>query len=286
VSWQDTHELIEMDHSYIVENQVAERYLLGKLPPEEASRFEEHSLACAECLDHLETAETLRLGLRHVAVERAAEVAVGMGLLARLVRSRYAPWVLSLLLLIAVVPSGLLYRRASRLDGELRRTREAQARESAKPPEEVAALQGRLAEQQRQAEVERRERERLAAELERAHQPLVNLPVVSLSPVRSAPGAEPAVRVVLSPETEWVVFSLQLEEVETAKVRAALLGPDGQVRWQSADLRPDAQGILSIALPASQLAPGDFAIRVETLSPRGPGSAVNFPFRVSRNARK
>jgi len=275
-----------MDHSYIVENQVAERYLLGKLPPDEAAGFEEHSLSCAECLDSLETAETLRLGLRQVAAERAAEVTVGLGLLARLVRSRYAPWVLSLLLLIAVLPSGLLLRRAARLDGELRQTREALARESAKPrpPEaDLAALQGRLAEQQRQVEVERRERDRLAAELERAHQPRINLPIVPLSPVRSAPGAEPAARIVLSPETEWVIFSLQLEDSETSKVRALLLGPEGQVRWQSADLRPDAQGTLSIALHASQLAPGDFSIRVETLSPRDhPGSAVRFPFRVSR----
>src|SRR4051812_34324247 len=56
-----------MDHAYVDEHQVAELYLLGKLPPEEAARFEEHSMSCQECLDRLETAETLRLGLRMVA---------------------------------------------------------------------------------------------------------------------------------------------------------------------------------------------------------------------------
>src|SRR4051794_16643358 len=99
-----------MDHAYIDDQQVAERYLLGQLPPAEAARFEEHSLACAECLDRLEAAEKLRLGLRAVAARGVVAEAVKLSLLARLVRSRLAPYGLLLLFLAVVLPSGFLWR--------------------------------------------------------------------------------------------------------------------------------------------------------------------------------
>src|ERR1700681_3186894 len=102
---------LRMDHTEIDEHQVAERYLLGVLPPAEAARFEEHSMACPECLERLETAEKLRLGLRAVAARDIAAEAVKLSLLARIVRSRLAPVGLLLLFLAAVLPSGLLWRQ-------------------------------------------------------------------------------------------------------------------------------------------------------------------------------
>jgi anti-sigma factor RsiW len=56
-----------MDHGYIEENNVADRYLMGKLSAEERARFEEHFVDCAQCLDRLETTEGIRAALRTVA---------------------------------------------------------------------------------------------------------------------------------------------------------------------------------------------------------------------------
>ena len=77
-----------MDHHYIEEHNVADRYLLRKLPAEERTRFEEHFIACAECLDRVEVTEGFRGALRAVAAEEAARPHVyeQAGLLARLVR--------------------------------------------------------------------------------------------------------------------------------------------------------------------------------------------------------
>jgi hypothetical protein len=274
-----------MDHTYVDDHQIAERYLIGKLPPEEAARFEEHSMACAECLDRLETAETLRLGLRTVAAHEVAVEAVKLGLLARLMRSRLAPLALTGLFLIAVLPAGILWNRTSRLESELARTREELSR-PAQPPApdpEVGALRRQLDEQRRQTAAERQEKERLSREAEKAGAPRINIPVVPLSPERSAPGVAPSTRITLSPSVDWVVLSLELDVTDYPSYRAVLSGPKDKTGWQGSGLRPDTQGSLTLALPASRLEPGDFTIRVEGLPAHGkPAPVAEFSFRLVR----
>lgn len=269
-----------MDHSYIDDHQVAELYLLGRLSPEEAARFEEHSMSCPQCLDRLETAEKLRVGLRTVAAREVASEAVKLGLLVRLVRSRLAPFVLTALLLAAVLPAGLLWRRAGRLEGELTRTREQLREERNRPattpaPDpEAGALRGQL-------EAEHREKERLAAELEKAGAPRINVPVVPLSPERSAPGSEPTTRISLSSSPELLVLLLELDALDFPAYRATVTG--GGTAWHLAHLRPDAQGTLTLALPATRLRPGDFTVRVEGVPAQGRSAPVaDFSFRVVR----
>lgn len=276
-----------MDHSYIDEHEVIELYLLGQLPPEEAAGFEEHSMSCAECLQRLETAEKLRLGLRAVAAREVAAEAVRIGLLARLARSRPAALALTVLLLIAVLPAGLLWRWAGRLEGELAQTREQLREELSRPaplssPDpEAGALRSQLEEQRRMAEAGRQERERLAAELEKAGAPRGNVPVVPLSPERSAPGAAPSTRISLSASPELLVLVLELDATDFPRYRATLTG--GRTAWPVSDLRPDGQGSLTLALPATRLQPGDFTVRVEGIPSHGSLVPVaDFSFRIVR----
>jgi anti-sigma factor RsiW len=58
-----------MEHSYIEEHNIVDRYLLGKLSVEERVRFEEHLADCMQCLDHVETSDDFRTVLRVVVVE-------------------------------------------------------------------------------------------------------------------------------------------------------------------------------------------------------------------------
>lgn len=272
-----------MNHSYIDDHQVAELYLLGKLSPEEAARFEEHSMSCSECLDRLETAEKLRLGLRAVAAREVAALAadtVKLGLLARLVRSRLAPLALTALFLVAVLPAGLLWRRAGRLEGELAQTRE-QLREELNRPVPTPIPDPEAGALRNQLEAERQEKERLAAELEKAGAPLANVPVVPLSPERSVPGAEPTTRISLSSSPELLILLLELDATDFPSYKATLAG--GRTVWHLSHLRPDAQGTLTLALPASKLQPGDYTVRVEGLPAQGkPAPVADFSFRIVR----
>ncbi len=77
-----------MDHAYIAEQSLIERYHRGDLPPEEEIRFEAHFMACPECTAELEAARGFRLGIKKVAAEEAvrAQTVVQVSLLARLAR--------------------------------------------------------------------------------------------------------------------------------------------------------------------------------------------------------
>lgn len=88
-----------MDHRYIEENGVAERYLEHALAPEEQEAFEAHVVDCEECADRLLLAQIFlerraaTAGLREQLPKRAEFVA------------RLSPWQL---LLTAVVAALLL----------------------------------------------------------------------------------------------------------------------------------------------------------------------------------
>jgi putative zinc finger protein len=285
-----------MDHTYADEHQIAHRYLLGKLSPEEKERFEEHYLGCRECVADLEAAQALHLGLRGLAAREAAAGALRLGLLARLARlsrSRQAA-VLGMTLAAAVLVPALLALKVGRLDREVGRLRAAAAPRGALPgglrqappgapaEAELRALRSDLDRARREAEEERRRRAGLAERLARAREPLGGAPLILLGAQRAA-GAAPAVRVALPPPPGWVVFSLDLAETGFERYRATLLGPGGAAVWQGRDLAPAADGSLTVLVPAERLAPGDYVFLVEGLSAgRRSTPAGRFAFRAVR----
>jgi hypothetical protein len=124
---------------------------------------------------------------------------------------------------------------------------------------------------------------RLAADLRRARAPQVNVPLLALSLVRAAPDAPPlaAPAVALPPAAAWLVVSLEPSDPGFPRYRVTLAGPGGAALWQGDDLVPTAAGLLSLSLPRTLLAPGDFRLRVEGL-PNGRAAvpAGEFPFHV------
>ena len=115
-----------MEHERIAAESVVERYVAGKLPPQEIALFEEHYLECATCQDAIEDAERLRRGLERVAaeeVERAtARVGVAAVLVATLRRSRFLGPVLAVAVLM--LPSIYAWRQVGVLRAELRGERQ------------------------------------------------------------------------------------------------------------------------------------------------------------------
>src|SRR5579871_6750583 len=53
-----------MDHNYIRDFHLVDRYVLGKLSDAELARFEEHFIDCADCIVELKIAQTFIENLR------------------------------------------------------------------------------------------------------------------------------------------------------------------------------------------------------------------------------
>jgi hypothetical protein len=111
-----------MDHAAIDDNHLVERYLMGRLAPEEAEAFEDHYLDCPQCLDRLELTKRLRRGLMEVATEEGTRAVRQLGILAWLARrsrSRQAALLVTAAVVLVLLPSGLLMHRLDRLREEL-----------------------------------------------------------------------------------------------------------------------------------------------------------------------
>ncbi len=94
-----------MDHRYIEEHDLVDRYLLGHLPAEERTRFEDHFVDCPRCLDELELARDFRASLRAGVADRVARSSVGAGILAWLSGPTGRILLVGGLLLVAAVPA-------------------------------------------------------------------------------------------------------------------------------------------------------------------------------------
>jgi Putative zinc-finger len=298
-----------MNHDDIENNDIADRYLMGQLAPEEADRFEEHYLSCQECLGRLDRAEKLQRGLKRAAAEDAARmVAVRqagfLAVLARLGRSRLAGLAMAAALFVLILPGVLAYRELGRLGQELDRANEALAVRQQPEPAPVApvapvnpvnggkearAAQERLeAERQRltgELERERNARQGLEKDLAQAWQPQANTPILSLSPERGGPeDAEPVHQVRLPATPGWIVLSLELDRPEYERYRVTLLSKGREEVWRSGGLEPNELDSLAVSLPTTLLKPGDYLLRVEGTPDGGRAAAVaQFAFRALKN---
>ena len=105
-----------MDHRYIDENSVAERYLEHTLAPEEHEAFESHVVDCEECAD--------RLLLAQIFLEHKAATTTPVEPLPKRAEfaKRMRPWQLFTLAVLAAIllltaPSAYFWHELTRLSG-------------------------------------------------------------------------------------------------------------------------------------------------------------------------
>jgi putative zinc finger protein len=279
-----------MDHTYVEAQDVVDRYVMGKLSAEEAEGFEEHYLSCPECLDRLDLAESMQRGFKRAAGEDVARLAATRQLalltwLSRLGRSRQMAVLAMAVFVIAVLPAGLALRRIGERDRELAQARSAleqERRRAAAGSQNAAAvekLRSELDASRRDLESEREARTSAAEQLAQARQPQGNVPILFLDAERG--GGEPSVRLRLPPKSSWVVLALTIDPPHQPSYRVILRDTKGHEVWRGGDLRIDERDSLSLSLPSSLLAPGDYTLAVEGLVPgRRPVAAGRFAFRV------
>ena len=252
-----------MDHTYVEEHQIADRYVMGTLPPEEAERFENHYLSCPECLDRLELTESVQRGFKRMAGQDAAQVAAAHQLavvawLARLSRGRQAGVLLSALLVLAVLPAGLATLRGTTQLTQARSFLEQERRRSA----DAGALREELA---REREIRARD-ERLLAQ---AFQPRANDVIVPFGVERGL-GLEgpPAQRVHLPKDGGWIVLEVPVDPPYQEPYRAVLRNGQGKEVRRVEDLRRSGHDTLIFSLPPTLLPPGDYSMTIEPIGQR------------------
>jgi hypothetical protein len=273
-----------MDHRTIDAENIAERYVTGRLAPETVADFEEHYLDCPACCTRVEAAERLERGFRRLAEDAAAGAPLVQ-------RARWTPsprWGLAAaaMLAVALLPGVYGLREVERLRGDLATTHEALERAEAAgagkvAPERLATLEGELQKTRQELAAEAEKRETLAREVAAGRQPQTHVPVLPLTPVRSGgPDGGPVRTLNLPKEPGWIALWVEPGEDYPA-YRATLRTAQGAVVFQASDLAMNDLGALLLTVHSTTLAPGSYRLDLEGL-PRtgGPVLVSRFPLRV------
>ena len=110
-----------MDHRYIDENGVAERYLQHALPEDEHDAFESHFVGCEECADRLLLAQIFREHRPQKPPELDPAAALALIPMRAKFVARIRPWQLLLLAIAAAaallaIPTAYFLAELARLD--------------------------------------------------------------------------------------------------------------------------------------------------------------------------
>jgi hypothetical protein len=246
-----------MDHRDIDQDAWAERYLTGRLAPEELERFEAHLVDCPACLDHVETARALRSGLASLdqtgelaaLAQRRADRAVSFTRPARPPWMLRAPWVAA-----AVCAAGLV---AALWIGAAR-VRKAEAELNAQRSF-TAEAQQRLAEARAAEERERLARQQLEHRLEEPRRASMRIPVLALMAMRGA--ERPVLR--LPEVSQPVVLSAEREDpLRFQAYRATLESSAGTQLWQDR-VSPGSRDAVLVAIDSSLVPPGEYILVLE-----------------------
>jgi len=249
-----------MDHQSIDAGSIAERYVTGRLAPEEASAFEEHYLDCPSCCARVEAAERLQRGLRRL----AEQAAVGAPVSPRWSRSPQLALAAAALLAVALVPAWMERREIASLRSDLARTKVEHG--------SADRLNGEL-------QQTRRDLEALHREMAADRQPQANLPVVPLTPVRGGEGPVRALKLPAKPG--WVGLWVEPGDADFPAYRATLRKNEGAVVLQASGLRLNDLGALLITIHSASLSPGAYQLDLDGLPANGaPVPAGRFPLRV------
>ena len=231
---------IKMEHERIDADHFADRWVTGRLDEPERRRFEEHFVDCPRCLDSIDAAEGLRDGLGELAGDHFP-VSSEMSRMNRPALAAAAA------LAVALIGGGLLYRALRRADRALETERAA-----ARPTTSTAAADTAIP---------------------------VAAAVVTLDLSRG-PAEEPET-VVLERTSRSVVLAFDPPnppDVHDFRIRlsSADRGPVGP----AVAAREGLNGVAAVSVPAALLAPGDYLLVVDGVSPRGQQELARYRFRI------
>jgi hypothetical protein len=279
-----------MEHSYIEEHNIADRYLLGQLLVKERTQFEEHCENCMQCSNRLEAIDGLRTGLWIVAGEEVWRLRdnVKVGMLARVARlSRASRTILfagAILLITLLVGAPILEWGRARRDraqtalsvAEWRRKYEEREQAAQDLKKEIIEMEARdrqhSAQQDRlttRSVGKREDRTRMADAAGKATFSQAVVPVFALSVMRDD-GPElsrPSNQITLSPLSKLMVLLLELgPDTDFQSYRVAISTTDGRSVWRESQLKPSSNYALALSFNSSLFKPDNYMLTFEGLT--------------------
>jgi len=286
-----------MNHEYINQFNLIDRYVLGKLGADEAQEFEKHFIDCPECVEQLQVTRSFVGDLKELAIQ---ETLVSSNKptplprrweLGQLVPRRSWAAIAFGCLVLAGVFGFFGVRRLNRLEGELRQAREET---SAINQQYQRGLETAAASEKEHQEAKQQLTQRLE-ELEKklktegatnqsvrgSDAPDVNFPIFALVSIRGQ--APSPVEITLSASNSRFALSIPVEDTRVfTTYRVTINDYQAKTVWQRDGFRPDAYHSLSLSLKSSFLLPGNYDLKVEGLTSNQWNTVGNYPFRIAR----
>jgi predicted nucleic acid-binding Zn-ribbon protein len=278
-----------MDHKYINEFDLVERYLMGRLAADETAQFEEHFVDCVQCVDQLKVTKALMEGLRFVARDRTLgagpRIPKNFGYYSRKPLALAA----AVLALLALAGGALLLNQIRRAGAEADQARSASIQWEGRYEQERQSS-ANAEKQHQESETELNEQvAQLRTELEhkREQEPArtgeVNVAILALSATRgNEAGARNEISLPRAPRS--VFLSVLLEEERKFKTyRMTIESSLGQVIWKRDGFKPDAHNLFSARLSSTLLRSGNYLLTLAGVARDGSTSVVDtYPFRVRK----
>jgi hypothetical protein len=266
-----------MEHKYINEAGLIDRYLTRKLSAEESAAFEEHFVDCQQCVGDLNATKALMEGLRVVAADGSAQRTGterrDLFWWLKPTRSRWS-LLLASAALIAFAAAALvsIQLRGSRLEADQARSAAAEWQRRFEDERESASLEQKRnqdSEQSLKAQIAQLQEHKAETGTEPGafKEPQINLAIFFLKSTRGA-GSSGTINEVKIPSTPAnFVLSVSVEgEGPYAGYRGALLNGQGAIIWESRRLKPDARNLIWLGFNSSSLRNGNYTLTVDGVS--------------------
>lgn len=266
-----------MDHRYIEESNLVDYYVLGKLPPDEQDRFEEHFVDCQECLERIETTKAFQRGLKRAAAEDVAlwhmHLQGGVLLWLRRRNRFQKTLIFSTLILLVTLPLAIFFARLRQANFDLEQSR-ANAVDLQRRYEEQQRVISELEKNLQQAQTKPNERQALPEADPNKNSLTEQIPennqkgiaVFALNIVRSLDGA-PTTRISFPPTIKSVVLSVDLEGATTDFVsyQVTISSDNNRTVWKRDNYRQRDE-VIKVQLDSALLKPGNYQLTVEGLA--------------------
>lgn len=262
-----------MDHKYIDDLDIVDRYLMGRLGAEETSEFEEHFVDCEHCVDRLKFTKALIEELRLVGIGQTQEAEE---------RNRGGFWVkhrkalalvagfISLIALVGVFFALNQVRRA-RAEADQARIASAQLERRYEEERKSSAI-AESGNQQRERELteqlsQLKKQSEDASNLAASASDEINVPI--LAPISTRASATlPSSNILALPAFPIrFLISLALEE-ETAyrDYRMTIRKSDHQLMFNRSGFKRNNLNSVSALLNSTRFKPGDYLLTLEGIT--------------------
>lgn len=236
-----------MNASYVEQNQIVDRYLLGKLSESQADEFEVLCLHDQSVLDQLELSEKMLAGFHRADEQNILRTINPQPVAQNSPQNQPLPGA-GHAAAARVFPSWNYATAASLFLG-------------------ICLLSTITVFSQRDVP-------------STAFDPQINTPIFELTRTRSA-STDPDYIIRISVQPEWMVLSMDLGQIDYDLYRATLLDQDKTVVWQGDGLEPNYQDALTLSLNSAKLAEGNYMVGIDGLpAADGPVRVAEYAFRV------